>query len=416
MNAAHLHARPRAGNQAAARRRSASRWATAVFPICLILGSAASIPAAPSGLPEAADATDGQATAGVWARAAWLMMDRGDHRGARQAFLAASGLAPAMAEPLVGLGMAASRAGHDEEAITWLQEALERDAGAARADRLLGQIHERRGNIRTSLRHFEAALRQDPGDVTAREGALRLRTAVAFDATLDDLYGRHFVVKYPAGADRSLAVLTAARLERIYKTVGRLFAYYPSDPVTVVLYPADQFHAVTASPRWTEGLYDGRMHLPLPARSRPIDEFDASLAHEYAHAVVSSMSAGRAPAWLQEGLAQASEAAVRPARSRQAPAGAPGDPLLLQAHAGSFQGAAAGDAAAAYAESHAMVTHLIRRHGMKTMRRFLTALADDRDFDAAFQSAFGLPWQEAGPPGIRSDRHLLPPSSKGTKG
>jgi len=385
---------------------------------------AASVPAAdpgeadaPAGLPDAAGAgSDRQQTAGIWTQAAWLAMDRGDHRGAGQAFLAAAQVAPAMAEPLVGLGMAASRAGRDEEAITWLEQALVRDAGAARADRLLGQIHERRGNIRTSLRHFEAALRQDPGDVTAREGALRLRAAVEFDATLDDLYGRHFVVKYPAGSDRSLAVLTAARLERIYKTVGRLFAYYPSEPVTVVLYPADRFHAVTASPRWTEGLYDGRMHLPLPARSRPIDEFDASLAHEYAHAVVSSMSAGRAPAWLQEGLAQVSEAALRPARSRQAPAGAPEDLRSLQAHAGGFQGAAAGDAAAAYADSHAVVKHLIQRHGMKTMRRFLTALADDQDFDRAFQAAFGRPWQDAGPPGIRSDRHLLPPSAEGTKG
>lgn len=405
MNARVVMARPPAGTaspHAPGRRRLGRRFALA---LCLLLLDGLPAPAEES--PE----TPPSRTAEIWMAAGRAVLDRGDDRGAGQAFLAAKELAPAMVEPLVGLGMSASRAGRDDEAIDWLLQALKRDPQADQADRLLGQIHERRGNIRTALGYFEAAVRKDPGDVTAREGLLRVRGAVEFDATLDELFGRRFIVKYPAG-ERAVAVLTAERLERLYKTLGRLFAYFPPDPVTVILYPPERFHALTASPRWTEGLYDGRLHLPLPSHSRPLDEYDASLAHEYAHAVISGMSAGRAPAWLQEGLAQYCEEALRPGKARRAPAAASDNSLLLRAHAGSFQGGAP-EATAAYAESHAVVKQLLQRQGgMKKMRLLLTGLAQGQDVDRAFLAAFGRPWPGTNGFGVEASRHLLTPAAK----
>ena len=406
MNARVVIARPRAGTAPAQTVGVAGR--PFVLALCGLLLCSAPAPA------EAPPETPDSRAVEIWTVGGWAALEGGDDRGAGQAFLAARQLAPTLAEPLVGLGVSALRAGRDEEAVGWLRQALKRDPQADRADRLLGQIHERRGNVRTALGYFEAAVRKDPGDVTAREGLLRVRGEVEFDATLDELFGRHFIVKYPAG-ERALAMLTAERLERVYKTLGRLFAYSPSDPVTVILYPPDRFHAVTASPRWTEGLYDGRLHLPLPSRSRPLEEYDGSLAHEYAHAVISGMSAGRAPAWLQEGLAQYSEEAVRSGKPRPAPALGSDNAVLLQAHAGSFQGAAPAEAAAAYAESYAVVKQLLQRQGMKKMRLLLTALAKDQDFDRAFLAAFGRPWTGGTGPGPESGRHLLPPAGAGER-
>lgn len=405
MNARVVMARPRAGTAPAHTADGPRFDRRSVLVLCgLLLGGL------PAQAEESQEAPESRA-AEIWMAAGRAVLDGGDERGASQAFLAARELAPAMVEPLVGLGLSASRAGRDEEAIAWLSQALKRDPQADQADRLLGQLHERRGNVRTALGYFEAAVRKDPGDVTAREGLLRVRSEVDFDATLDELFGRHFIVKYPAG-ERALAVLTAGRLERLYQTVGRLFAYHPSDPVTVILYPPERFHAVTASPGWTDGLYDGRLHLPLPSHSRPLEAYDGSLAHEYAHAVISGMSAGRAPAWLQEGLAQYCEEALRPGKAGQAPAAVSDDTRLLRAHAGSFQGGAP-EAAAAYAESYALVKPLLQRQGgMKKMRLLLAGLAKGQDFDRAFLAAFGRPWPGATGFGADSGRHLSPPAAK----
>src|SRR6185436_2997216 len=104
--------------------------------------------------------------------------------------------------------------------MPWLERALRLDPHVERADRLLGEIYEKRGDVTRSLAHFESALRQDPADVTLREHVLTLRRAAEFEATLDRMYTRHFIIEYPQGrGNRLLAKSVADRIERTYDAV-----------------------------------------------------------------------------------------------------------------------------------------------------------------------------------------------------
>jgi tetratricopeptide (TPR) repeat protein len=353
-----------------------------------------------SGATPAVSAPAPHQVASTWALGGWKFMDRGDYRGARQVFLAASHVADQQAGILVGLAVSWYRSGHDDRAMPWLERALLLDPHVEQANRLLGEIYERRGDVKRSLAHFESALRQDPADVTLREHVFTLRRAVEFEATLDRLYSRHFVVEYPQGrGNRALARSVADRMERAYASVGRLFSYYPSIPLTVVLYPKEQFHAETLSPSWAGSLYDGRMHVTIPPGSPApaLEEFEATLTHEYTHAVVARLSGGRAPSWLQEGLAQYGEHRLvrRPSSGTTGMAG--GTEPLEQLH-GSFAGETQQHAALAYAESDRAVWQLIDRHGMAKLRKLLTTLAEKPSFDEAYREVFGESFQRAGRP------------------
>src|SRR5256885_1254844 len=136
-------------------------------------------------------------------------------------------------------------------------------------------------------------------------------------------------------------------------------------PVSVVLYERGQVSDVTGSHAWVNGLFGGRVRLPvgpaLPARG----ELARLLTHEYAHAVIHHRARGRAPRWLQEGLAQVLEGrAADPALAASGGLTLSGlealvtDPDPRRAHAG-------------YELALFVVADLLDRGGMESMRALL---------------------------------------------
>jgi len=330
----------------------------------------------------------------VWAAGGWTFLDRGDARGAQQAFQAATELVPHEAVYWVGLGLSWHRARRDGQALPALEHAVVLDPHVGQAQKLLGDILERQGDLRTALTHFESALLQDPADVEVQERLIGLRRAVQFEATLDRLYSRYVIVAFQGTDTRAAALEVAQQLDRTAEQVGRLFEYLPQDPFVVLLYPREQFRAVTGSPQWVGGFFDGRLHLPVDSLRDASQAGQALLAHEYAHAVVHRLSAGHAPAWLQEGLALYCEDLSGAGRSE--PMGYDTDragqrPAMSHA----FQGESPHAAAQAYAESAQAVRALIRKHGLEKMRRLLLALAEAPSFEDAFVSVLGEPFRSA---------------------
>ncbi|MBM4133301.1 MAG: hypothetical protein FJ245_05960 [Nitrospira sp.] len=325
----------------------------------------------------------------AWAAGGWALLDRGDARGAQQAFAAAAELVPHEAVYWVGLGLSWHRARRDGLALPALEHALVLDPHVGQAHKLLGDILERQGDVRGALTHFEIALRQDPADVEVKERLPGLRRAAQFEATLSRLFNQHFVVAYQGIQNRATALQVAQQLDRTAEQVGRLFDYMPQDSFVVILYPREQFRSVTGSPRWAGGFFDGRLHLPVESLADQPQDWQALLAHEYAHAVVHRLSAGQAPTWLQEGLALYCEdpSGSAPLSLRVA------DETELRQAQNRFQGESPRAAAEAYAESAQMVRALIKKHGLEKIRRLLRALAEAPNFDEAFASVLGEPFR-----------------------
>lgn len=335
----------------------------------------------------AADPSLSGSAARAWAVGGWTFLGRGDARGAQQAFLAAAEAVPREAVYWVGLGLSWHRAGRDGQAQPALERALALDPHVGQAHKLLGDILERQGEVGAAAAHFEIALRQDPADVDVKERLLGLRRAVQFEATLDRLYSRHVTVAFDGADNRALALEIARQLDRTADEVGRRFGYVPQAPIVALLYPPDRFRSVTGSPSWAGGLFDGRLHLPTE-RLRGSDESrQALLTHEYAHAVVHRLSGGRAPMWLQEGLARYCEAPAGPGPAMRATS----DETWRQAER-HFLGDSPRAAARAYDDSERQVRALVKKHGLEKMRRLLAALPEATSFEEAYAAVLGEPF------------------------
>ena len=99
-----------------------------------------------------------------------------------------------------------------------------------------------------------------------------------------------------AGDWRSGGAGARTRVSRI----GRALQRFPSEPITVMLYTNREFQDLTRAPGWAAGSYDGRIRVSVGGNASE-GEIDRVLTHELVHAVIAT--AGRVPAWLNEGLA-----------------------------------------------------------------------------------------------------------------
>ncbi len=280
----------------------------------------------------------------------------------------------------------------------------------------------------------------------------------------------NLVIRVPKDlpAEQEQAIL--ATLSQAMEGLEPYFQCRVKRPLTVLIYPREVFYGDGLHmPTEVLGLFDGKIRIPAspgrpeqagrfpstgsgrtagasPGRPEQAGRFpwtgsgrtagaskDDSLApviwHEYAHAVVYDLSHGRAPRWLQEGLAQEAERlakaavlrqasfdSVRPEQSRRAnsaqderltpygdsprgdtpqggvsPSGTvpglslrsllgiaerPGEPVLMPAN--QF-----------YAASHNLVEYLLELKGWDGMRRVLKALGAGQSVEEALRAEYG---------------------------
>lgn len=167
----------------------------------------------------------------------------------------------------------------------------------------------------------------------------------------------------------------------------------PALTASVRLLDEDSFFGSTGAPSWTNALfYRGEILIPL-GQGAPLDLPDLlkAVRHEYVHAILHSLSGGRCPGWLDEGLAQWSEgqenSALQPALHRWL---SNKRPLPLQLLQGGFTKLETAMVPAAYAQSLFTTHYLLRTHGFSAIREYLNLLKAGREFDDAFNRVFGV--------------------------
>ncbi|MBI3625785.1 MAG: tetratricopeptide repeat protein [Candidatus Rokubacteria bacterium] len=288
---------------------------------------------------------------------------------------------------MTGLGLAAIHAGRPDEALAPLERAV---AGSPDPETtlLLARLYDQRDQADRAVLHLRRLLERDPSHANARQLLDKLERERRVEAGYRREESNHFVVKYRGPrAPESRRVLMQI-LEEAYESVGREFNFFPPEKLTVILYPEERFREVTGTHHWASGLFDGKIRLSVGRLQGRTQALERLLTHEYTHVVVHLLAKGRAPRWLQEGLAQHAEKV-------------PDDPDLHLRGGMTLAGLEAllsdGDLAKArmgYKISLWVVRDLLQRGGMERMGELLTRLGRGEPASNAIPGVYGLPLAE----------------------
>lgn len=183
------------------------------------------------------------------------------------------------------------------------QDSLKHDSQNAFAYELLGDIYNNQQNLKEAKIQYDIAYNLQP-----REGLRgkmeKLGTETQVDKKLSTYREEHFIIKYQ-NQDRGIEGFELRELLRqTYRDISRDLGYYFRGQIVVLLYDEGDFKKIAGSPHWAAGLYDGKVRMPLKRFSYNDKQLRALTAHEVTHAFVAALSSQRAPAWINEGLAQ----------------------------------------------------------------------------------------------------------------
>jgi len=203
-----------------------------------------------------------------------------------------------------GLAAAHLDLGQDAYARSVLERALLDWPGDPDLLFLLGAVAHHQDRQDEALAAWEKAYAARP-DPRLRERIETLRRQLAVEQGYRRADAAHFTLRYDGertGPDLESAILD--ELEKQFPELARQFDHDPSLPIAVVVYPQRAFYEATLAESSVAGLYDGKIRLPAGGLRHLDGEARAVLLHELAHAFITDKSGGRAPRWLQEGLAQ----------------------------------------------------------------------------------------------------------------
>ena len=305
--------------------------------------------------------------------AGWKMLQTGDAVHATKMFADALAQRPDEPTLLFGASVSAHVQGRSSEAKTKLRRALEVNPRFTPASLLLGEIAYREGDLDQAIKTYETALTfaPDNGDLTSRLQAWHREADV--HSTFIERRQDRFRVMFEGRTDAALATRTTEALNAAFWRIGQELRAYPSNPIQVILYTEQQFRDITRAPEWSDGLYDGRIRLPVAGAGRAPAVFDHVLTHELTHAMLASLAPRGVPAWLHEGLAQHFEGSdVQAARRRLQ---AHGRRIPLEQLERGFTGLTTAGAIVAYDESLVAVNAIVERAAV-SWTQVLYALAE----------------------------------------
>jgi tetratricopeptide (TPR) repeat protein len=186
----------------------------------------------------------------------------------------------------------------------------------------------------------------------------------------------HFQLKYNGTAEPGLAREVLHTLEGHYQQIESELNFSPPDPIGVVLYTQEAFGDITRAPGWVGALNDGRIRVPVQGLSGVDSELSRILRHELTHSFIQQKTHGRAPTWIQEGVAQwmegkrSDENATALLQVYDAGQAAP-----LGLLEGSWMRLPGPMATYAYAWALANVEYIVQTQGMGDIERILDRLA-----------------------------------------
>src|SRR5271168_3391063 len=217
------------------------------------------------------------------------------------------------------------------------------------------------------------ALRPDPEVQTALDKAQRDKQE---EESYKENESSHFTLRYSGSAEPALARDVLRTLEAHFSAIESELNFTPPDSIGVVLYTQQAFADITRAPGWVGALNDGRIRVPVQGLTAVNPELSRVLKHELTHSFIQQKTRGRAPTWIQEGVAQWMEGKRSDENAAvlvQIYEGGQAAPLgRLE---GSWMGLPADIARYAYAWSLANIEYIVDSNGMQDVQRILDRIA-----------------------------------------
>lgn len=202
-----------------------------------------------------------------------------------------------------------------------------------------------------------------------------------------------FLFSHTVAAENYSAQEQQARstLEEIIPQIDRILGYHPNAQLTVRVVPERELqNGEDALEPLAAVFYRGELLVAVTEDGQFVSpDLAKTLRHEYVHFIVAELSAGRAPAWLDEGLAQILSGAENP-RAHQALVDWVSNNGYIEL-AKLNDTMLVGDSSvvlAAYGESYVAVRTLINQFGISKIRALLQRIATDEP-NVAFEHVLG---------------------------
>jgi len=194
----------------------------------------------------------------------------------------------------------------------------------------------------------------------------------------------HFTLRYNGAAEPGLARDVLRTLEMHYSAIESELNYSPPESIGVILYTQEAFADITQAPGWVGALNDGRIRVPVQGLTGVDGELSRVLKHELTHSFVGQKTHGRAPTWIQEGLAQWMEG------KRSGDNAAVLAQIYAEGHAaslarleGSWMGFGGDAARYAYAWALANIEFIVQTGGMSDVERILDRVGEGMSTEEA---------------------------------
>jgi tetratricopeptide (TPR) repeat protein len=323
--------------------------------------------------------------------AAQFLLAKGDTDAAIDQYREALIFAPDNVGVLLNIAVLYLRQSQFTQALDPLEHArrVASSSAAARADiaKLMGWAYYGANKMNLAIEEWKRSeqLRADPQVENALKKTER-------DKVEEESYREgetvHFALKYSGGATPNLASRILRALEDDFRDLESQLGYTPPEAIGIILYTNEAFADITRAPTWVGALNDGRIRVPVQGLSDVTPALARVLKHELTHSFVGQKSHGRAPTWLQEGIAQWMEG-----RRSSSTAGALLDSTSQEAAEqiesleGSWMGLSGNSAAFAYAWSLAIVESIIDAGGVSDISRLLDRIATSRSAEAALRES-----------------------------
>ncbi|MDD4879008.1 MAG: tetratricopeptide repeat protein [Candidatus Omnitrophica bacterium] len=204
-----------------------------------------------------------------------------------------------------------------------------------------------------------------------------------------------FEIKYSREGAR-LSYNVRYYLQEAYRLLGQDFDYRPDYRIAVLISDREQFETLGGWPAGTQGGYDGKIRLPLIGADYTPDHIRGLVWHEYTHLLVEDLSNGKAPLWLNEGLAYYEGS--RYMKNRMAALRAAADKNRLIPLDGLDMALQSSDDQQRYwlacEEACTIAAYMMKRYNKYTIREILKAMGEGETFEAVIKRKSNLSMKE----------------------
>jgi tetratricopeptide (TPR) repeat protein len=288
-------------------------------------------------------------------------------------------------EPLLLMNVAYLHLRRSEyrESLDYLERAKRIAANNPDVAKLSGWAYYGMNKLPQAVEEWKRALALRP-DAEVQTALQKAERDQGEEGSYKENESAHFTLRYNGSAEPTLAREVLRTLEMHYTRINSELNFAPADAIGVILYTQQAFADITRAPGWVGALNDGRLRVPVQGLSSMTDELSRVLQHELTHSFVQQKTHGRAPTWIQEGLAQWMEG-KRSGDNAAALLEIYGDghAISLGSLEGSWMGFPSDAAVYAYAWALANIEYIVQADGMGDVERILDRIGSGSSTESA---------------------------------